>query len=599
MGDALRQSEEKYRLMFEHSPLGVFYFNNKGIITDCNEKFAKTIGSSREVLIGLDTLRLPDVKITAAIQGALEGKLTTYEGNYKSLTANKITPVRVTIVPIVSEDKLIEGGTSIVEDISERKKMEELIFNEKERLKMTILSVGDGVISTDNRGRILLLNKIAEQLTGWTQQDAIGQPLDKVFNVINEFTREKYENRYSKLLGINNNREFVDNVILISKEGIEYPIEHSSAPIKDEDNNINGVVYVFKDFTEKKERQDKVEYLSFHDQLTGLYNRRFFEEELIRLDTERNLPLTLVMIDVNGLKLANDAFGHLVGDLILKKVAEIIQKQFRSDDIVARIGGDEFVVILPNTSFDEARLIVSRMDTIISNEKVDSINLSIACGWETKHRHDEKVVTVFKKAEDNMYRQKLSEHTSLRYKTLDIILNTLYEKNNIEESHLKSVSQLCVELGGALKLTNEQISELKSIGLMHDIGKIAIDEKILTETKSLSESDWIEIRRHSEIGYRILSSINEYAVLAGYVLAHHERWDGTGYPKGLKGEEIPWQSRIVAVADAYDAMVSKRHYKEALSKKDAMEEIKRNAGTQFDPEIAKVFIESGLGEEQS
>ncbi len=184
----------------------------------------------------------------------------------------------------------------------------------------------------------------------------------------------------------------------------------------------------------------------------------------------------------------------------------------------------------------------------------------------------------------------------MRYKTIEVIIKTLYEKNEREEEHSIRVGELCAQMALALDLNTININELRTVGLMHDIGKIAIDDKILDKAGPLSGSEWLEIKRHPEIGYRILSSLNEYASIAKYVLAHHERWDGKGYPKGLKGEDIPWQSRIIAVADAYDAMTSHRPYRKALSKETAISIIKRNAGTYFDPKIAKILVEKVLEE---
>lgn len=590
------QELEKYHLIFEHSPLGIYHFDSQGIITDCNDSFVKIIGSSRDALIGLDTLKLLDKKVVKAIQGVLKSKQTSYEGDYKSITGHKVTSVKVMFAPILSLDKEIEGGIGIVEDITQRKHMEKIIFEEKERLKTTLLSIGDGVISTDNHGNVLFLNKVAEQLTGWAQEEAFGRSLEEVFHTISEFTREKCENPVFNVLETGNIIELANDTILISKDGTQRHIEDSAAPIMDKNSNINGVVLVFRDVTEEKERQAKIQYLSFHDQLTGLNNRRFFEDELRRIDTTSNLPITLVMIDVNGLKLTNDAFGHLLGDKLLQRVAEILRKECRNEDIIARIGGDEFVILLPKTSSEEAERFLNRINAVITQEKINSMSVSVSYGWETKRETEEDLSSIFKKAEDYMYRRKLSESTSMRYKTIEVIIKTLYEKNEREEKHSIRVSELCTQIALALDLNTININELRTVGLMHDIGKIAIDDKILDKSGTLSDSEWLEIKRHPEIGYRILSSLNEYAPLAEYVLAHHERWDGKGYPKGLKGEDIPWQSRIIAVADAYDAMTSHRPYRQALSRGAAIEIIKTNAGTYFDPKITKVFVEKVLEE---
>lgn len=343
-----------------------------------------------------------------------------------------------------------------------------------------------------------------------------------------------------------------------------------------------------------RERHSKVEFLSFHDQLTGLYNRRFFDEELKRLDVEQNLPLSLAILDVNGLKLTNDAFGHLVGDRVLQKVADIMTRECRAGDMIARVGGDEFVMLFPKTDSLQAATIVKRIGQAAVGEKVDSINISVSYGLDAKTKTTEEITTVFKRSEDDLYRRKLSESTSMRHTTIEIIMNTLHEKSRREQQHSHRVSELCVAIATSLGLSHQDVSELRAAGLMHDIGKIAIDDGVLNKTEPLSDGERLVIKRHPEIGYRILSSVNAYAPLAEYVLAHQERWDGKGYPKGLKGEEIPFEARIIAVADAYDAMTADRPYRKAMSSMAAIEEIQRHSGTQFDPYIVQVFVEKVL-----
>ncbi|MCK9443366.1 MAG: HD domain-containing phosphohydrolase [Tissierellaceae bacterium] len=362
------------------------------------------------------------------------------------------------------------------------------------------------------------------------------------------------------------------------------------------------VLAITRNISDRKEMENRLINLSYRDQLTGLYNRRFFEEELSRLDVERNLPLSIIMSDVNGLKLINDSFGHRVGDELLKTIANVMIKGCRADDIIARISGDEFVVILPKTNEAEAEVLTNRLkklgrETKFSNEAFPDLELSISFGIGTKHSMDMDMALVFKKAEDNMYAHKLLEGPSMRSKTIETIIKALYEKNEREEKHSNRVSLICQDMGKALGLGEDKIRELGSVGLLHDIGKIAISEAILDKPGKLTKEEWEEMKKHPEIGYRILSTVNEMGQIAEYILYHHERYDGFGYPKGLKGEEIPFISRIITIADAYDAMAADRPYRKALTHEEIIREFIDHAGSQFDPYLTKVFVEELLGYE--
>lgn len=475
-------------------------------------------------------------------------------------------------------------------DITDRKELENSLRKEKETLRITIASIGDGVISTDLKGNITIFNKVAEELTGWTRDEALGRPVEEVFNIINEETRAKCENPTQKVIESGLVLGLANHTALVSRDGMESSIADSAAPIRDSDGNVHGVVLVFRDITEEKRRQDEIYYMSYYDSLTGLYNRRYFEEELKRLDTERNLPISVIMGDANGLKITNDAFGHSEGDRLLKQMAKAIKTSCRADDIAARWGGDEFIILLPKTKKEDAEAIVKRIKKVCSDMHVDSLNVSIALGWDTKETKEQELSKVLKNAEDYMYKHKVFEGDSVRGNIVNAIFNTIHEKNPKIENHSKRVSCLCRRTGEAMGLPEAQVNELKVGGLLHDIGKVAIDVSILGKPGKLTENEWNEIKRHSDIGYRIINSSPEMADVAQYVLSHHEKYDGTGYPRGLKGEEIPLLARIIAVADSYDAMTNERSYRKILTKEMAVEELIRGKGTQFDPKVVDVFI---------
>jgi len=604
----LEVSESRYRSVISVSNTGAWEYNLKEKFLWCSPEYFEMLGRSVSdfKMDGTENLNEtwidllhPDDKARAAeaFREYLEnGSKGMYENYFrmKHIDAGWVW-IWSRGQTLLNNDGSLSNltvGTHI--NITQMKEMEHKLYDKKEQFKTTLLSVGDGIISTDENGNVMILNSIAENLTGWTYKEALGKPIEEVFNIVNEFTNERCENPVKEVLETGNIIELANHTMLISKDGIERPIEDSAAPIKDETGNITGVVLVFRDFTEKKKSQDEIKRLSFHDHLTGVYNRRFFETEIKRLDTENNLPITIIMGDVNGLKLINDSFGHFAGDELLEKVAEVISGSCRKTDILARIGGDEFAILMPKTSANEAKKFIDKMKLNLKKEKIRNMVMSVSFGHETKTDFTESIYFILRKAEDFMYNNKLFEGPSVRGKVINNIIETINEKSPREKAHSERVAKICFAISQELELDEREANQMKAFGLLHDIGKIAIDDNILNKTEALTETENREIRRHAEIGYRILSTANDMSEIADYVLLHHERWDGKGYPKGLKGKDIPLASRICSIADAYDAMTSDRSYRPAMPLEYAISELQENAGTQFDPEIVEIFLEKVL-----
>jgi diguanylate cyclase (GGDEF)-like protein/PAS domain S-box-containing protein len=486
---------------------------------------------------------------------------------------------------------LMSGVWNMIERSKYRNKLEV----EKNKYFSTLVSIGDGVMVVGLDEKIEMINKVCAEMTGWTEAEAKGMYYKDVLKLSHENPEYDILNPVEEVLKSGNTYELSNHAMLTSKNGKVYLLEDSASPIKNLQNEMLGVVLVFRDSTQKQKQKRMIEYLSFHDVLTELYNRRFFEEEMKRLDTSRNYPLTIIMGDLNGLKLTNDAFGHYEGDKLLKQTAELFRTYLRSEDIAARWGGDEFAVLMPHTTSEDAEKIVQRIVKGASKKKSDKGILSIAFGWATKIDNTIELEEVFKNAEEYMYKKKISENQSVRGLTIKAIIKTLFEKSPREERHSQRVKELSVKIAKALELSEHKVDDITTMGLLHDIGKIIVPGEILDKPGKLTKAEYDEIKKHPAIAYRMLSSINEFSSIADGVLSHHERWDGKGYPNGIKGDEIPIESRIIAIAEAYDAMTSSRPYrKKGLSLEKARQELIDGAGTQFDPEIINFIIKEKI-----
>ncbi len=480
----------------------------------------------------------------------------------------------------VDELTLLMAG--LWHDIRRREMLSRLRF-ERERYFQTLVSIGDGVMVTDADGKIEILNRVAEDLAGVTTAEVAGKHYLDVIKV--KFTNDNPADPVAKTLQTGMVTAMGQGTVLIARDGTEHALEDCAAPIRDETGRIAGAVLVFRDVTQKKAQMEKITYMSFHDALTGLYNRRYLTEAFMRLSQdEQYLPLAVVMGDLNGLKLTNDIFGHAAGDTLLEKIAAVLRRTGRAEDVIGRWGGDEFLALLPRTDHAGAVDFISRVKTAFGQERVRMIKGSIAMGFACKERPEENAQVVFSMAEDAMYNAKAFARDDAYRATVDELIQSLHRISPREKIHSEAVRVLSMKIARALNLSEDEVHKVGAAGYLHDVGKIVLSAEILDESRPLNDLEWNEIRRHPIVGYRVLNTFEDTMDIAEPVLAHHERWDGHGYPRGLKGDQIPLLARILAVAEASDSMS-----KQSLTTSAIVSELRANAGTQFDSKIVEAF----------
>nr|MQY81101.1 diguanylate cyclase [Dehalococcoidia bacterium] len=353
------------------------------------------------------------------------------------------------------------------------------------------------------------------------------------------------------------------------------------------------------------------------DELTDLLNRRSLDELMaaeIKRHSRYGGVFSLIILDLDGFKAFNDNYGHLAGDKLLKEIGGVLKATIRSTDQAFRYGGDEFAVLLPNTPIDAALQVADRTRRkVASKAKAGHIAITASLGlasWPADGATADEIVNA---ADTTLYRAKreggnrnycasgtllelqdtpLSLVDSRDGDTLSAIFalaETVDAKEHYTNSHWRKVKEYAVLLATAVELEPEEIAKLETSALLHDIGKISISEKILNKRTPLTDDEWEVIKTHPQVGVNIASRVPELASCLPGILHHHERYDGTGYPIGLNGEEIPLEARILAIADAFTAMTTVRSYSDALPLEEALEELKRGAGTQFDPKLVAIF----------
>ncbi len=464
----------------------------------------------------------------------------------------------------------------------------------EEKYRNLVESIDCIIFECDYKRIITYISPVITEILGYEVHEVLGRDYFEVLHP------EDKPYLYKLFSTIRESKEVIsEDYRLLAKWGEYRWVRNRTKVFWEGDRFIvaRGVIF---DIHEQKIQEERIKYLSIHDNLTGLKNRSYWEEKLQELqDRADTLPLSIIVADINGLKEINDSLGHDVGNNILITTGQLFKRIAGGKGIVARIGGDEFGLLLPLTDEDSVKKIVEEIIAELEILRKEDYLLDLSVGVATKHKKEEDIYNILFLSERRMYDKKLLQSRSTRSHLVLSLLNVMSENTHETKEHCERLAALGSKVAEKMGLKDYQIEKLKILSTIHDIGKIAIPQHILGKPGRLNMEEWQEMKKHAEIGYRITKNIPEFSHVAHEILSHHERWDGKGYPQGLRGTEIPLESRILAVVDAYDAMTSDRVYRKAMSIDKAIGELLNNAGTQFDPFVVDIFVNKVLKEKEN
>lgn len=562
--------------------IGIDYkiiFLNKLYEDRYNIKLQDVIGKQKDEIFPIEISKIYNRQLQKCLEDL---------SSYVSEESIDGTYVESYIFPIMQDDEQVKAVAGIIIDVNDRKVRESEIEKQKNILRTIIDAVPESIFYKDKESKFLGYNKKFEEFynkRGITE--IIGKTDLEIYG--DEMVAIGFIEQDQKIMKTKEATYFEHRIE--NENGKEVIEENVKIPVVDKNNKVWGLVGLSRDITERKAMEERLRYLSETDILTGLYNRYSFEEKVKELNDEKYLPLGIIMGDVNGLKLVNDTFGHLEGDNLLKSISKILKDICHPKGYAFRWGGDEFIILIPNGNESKCEDVIKSITNNCKQVEHKFMQLSIALGEGIKHSLKEDIYDCIKRVEEKVYRQKLLEKKSIKSSIMESLKKSLEEKNMETNEHTERVAKYALVIGKKMKLKISELDELTLAARLHDIGKIGVNEDILLKPGKLTKEEFEIMKTHTEKGYRIINASSELDNVAKCVLTHHERWDGNGYPLGLKGEEIPLMARIINVVDSYDVMTTERLYKRAMEKEDAIKELKRCSEKQFDIQIVECFID--------
>jgi diguanylate cyclase (GGDEF)-like protein/PAS domain S-box-containing protein len=587
--EALKESEQRFRAIFESASDGIlianvetkkFYLGNKMI--------CQMLGYDQEKIKDLTVMDIHPEKDLPHVLNQFEklakGEIILTENIPVKRKDGSVFYVDINTSWITLSGKSYIAG--IFRDITERKMTAEALRESEERYRTIFEDSREAIYISSREGKFIDFNQSALDLFGFAREEMTG--LDVLQIYVDPADRYKFQQEIEQNGSVRNYE-----VKFQKKDGKEINCLLTSTVRKSIDGTILGYQGIIRDITENKKVEDQLRYLSLHDPLTGLYNRAYFEEEMHRLESGRFDSVGIIMCDVDGLKLVNDALGHHNGDKLLLATANALKESFREGDVVARVGGDEFAILLPDSNSNTLEISGYRIQEAIKkyNSTNPELPLSISMGSALSTETPIIMSNLFKEADNNMYREKLHHSLTARSTIVQTLMKALETRDFVTDGHVTRLQKLVDALSKAIGLPEHSTIDLRHLAEFHDIGKVGIPDHIIFKQGDLTPEEVIEMQRHCEIGHRIALCTPDLVPIADLILKHHEWWNGKGYPLGLKEEEIPLECRILSIAEAYEAMTNNRPYHKAISHNEAVAELQKYAGTKFDPDIVVKFIQ--------
>lgn len=591
-----------FQSIFENATYGMFQSTPEGKFLQVNPAFARILGyeTPQELLSTIDNienqffLKPEDRNIFKKVL-AEQGRIDNYE--YLARRRDGSTAWMTESAWACRDDNgQITHYEGILWDISRQKHVEARLETALDRLDMAMQAAELGFWDWDVQSGEMAVNEKWAQILGYSLAEIepisvstwerLCHPKDrkKVFTLLEEYFHRGHEQFETEYRMKHKNGSWV----WVAARGKIVAYDTAGKPVR-----ITGTV---SDISIRRQREAQLRYLSFHDQLTGLYNRTYFENEMTRLQKSRDFPISIICCDVDGLKLINDTLGHHHGDLLLQTCAQTLQTCLRDSDILTRVGGDEFVALLPRTGPADGKAIVERINKGVAAYRTshpEKPPVHISVGLATAMDANAFLEETFKKADDQMYHRKQRSKDTIRSRLVTYFMDRLNQLHALSQKRIQWIENICADMGRKAGLTAYQIAKLTVLVRVHDLGMISAPKYVVRSSlnQPLSKEDWDILRHHTYKGQSIALTCRDLEDVADLIFLHHEQWDGKGYPLGRSGEDIPIECRIMDIVKSFDNLTNPNLTGNALSENEALEEIRKSSGSRFDPLLVQLFLQ--------